>query len=370
MVHSSVIILSILDAFYSLPLLIYILLFLGFALGMLYLMIKIKKNPSKKTAFWLALFTLGSIIATPIILMLLNNYYWGYGYLHESKVSYLGVSSKYIAISDYKKGGQSRSIHRLYLIDAQHGKILFKKPVGENERVQSVAISNNRLLVKLGEKKQLLSLRGKPRKAFTKSQLKALPELKNGIYKYGYNTHTHQVWVINKAGKKFFYNGTTLKLELEKIAGNSSSNNFLAIRPSNKAYFTTQKNTNALNYCPVTLKGNIRQQLALEGGQPTKQFFIHGRLLQYFPKARVVLLKSYKTTDKKQLLLTAVNLQGRVLWQKTPKDLEVKDFFSNSKIRVSYVSPALYTGDFAILIGGYLIRMTPNTGVIHWKTRL
>ena len=364
-------ILHLLDTFYSLPLLIYILLFLVGAFSVLYLLIKRTKSSSKTASLLIVGFTLGSIIATPILLMVLNNSYWGYGYLHENKVSYFGVSDRYIAISDHKKGGQSRSIHRLYLVDAHNGKILLKKPVNENERVKSVSLlKNDQLLVKSGKKSLYLSLKGQTHKPFDKSRLKALPEFKDGIHQHGYNAHTHQVWAINTEGKKFFYNGTTLKREIEQIANMSSGNKFLAIRPSNKVYFTTNKNTSALNYCPLSLKGRIRQQLTLKDRQQVNQFFIYGSIQKYFPKAQVALIKSYKTTHKKKLQLTAVNLQGKVLWQKTQENLEVKDFFSYSRLSVSYISPVMYAGDFVVLMGGYLIRMNPKTGKVHWQTRL
>ena len=363
--------LSILDAFYSLPLFIYILLFLGGAWGVLYLLIKRTKPSSKTTSLLTIGLTLGSLIATPILLMVLNNSYWGYGYLHENKVSYFGVSNRYIAISDRKKGGQSRSIHRLYLVDAHNGIILFKKPVYENERVKSVSLlKNNQLLIKSGKKSLYLSLKGQTHQPFNKNRLKALPEFKEGIHQFGYNAHTHQVWTINTEGKKFFYNGTTLKREIERTTSTPSAHNFLALQPSKKAYFTTNKASDALHYCPLSLKGHIRQQLTLEDGQLADQSFIYGSLLQYFPKAQVALIKSYQTTYKKKLKLTVVNLQGKVVWQKTQEDLEVKDFFSDSKLKISYISPAIYEGDFVILMGGYLLRMNPKTGEVRWQARL
>lgn len=369
MIYSKMIFLNILDAFYSLPILVHVLLFVGVALGVVYLLIKSKKPSSKPVVILLVILTMGGLIVLPVSLMLLNNYYWGYGYLHENKVSYFGVSSAHIVIGDYKKSGQSRNQHRVYLVDAQNGKILFKKPIKGQANVKSVSFGDNQLIVKSEGRTQYLSLTGKPQKPINKNQLTVLPELKNGIFKYGYNASSNQVWAINKAGEKYFYNATTLQRESEKITAPASNNIFKTVLPLRETHFTTYKQ-GSLGYCPLTLKGKIRQQLVLENGQLTKLYFVYGQLQQYFPKAQVVLIQSYQTTDKKELQLTAVNLQGKVLWQKSQKALKVKDFFSYSRLKVSYVVPETFGHDFVILMGGFLLRIDSKTGVMRWKTRL
>lgn len=366
------ILLSFLDAFFSLPVWIYIIMMGLWFIIIRYIVIRVKAHVVISFIFLLI-----SVIGIPITLSVLNNNRWGYGYLHESRIPYFGVSEQYVAVNDlhvtHGKGKTSYH-HRLYLVDAQNGGVLFKKPVNSKSGIKGLSLVNDQLLVKSGNKSKYFSLKGTSRKAFRKSQLKDLPELKSGIYKYGYNANSNQVWAINKQGEKFFYNGTTMKREKERITGASTGNTFVKITGQTKTYFSTTKKRRRYKhhpyYCPVGLKGKIRRQLILENGEQVEKFFVYGNIAMYFPKAKVALIKSYATTDKKQFVLTAVNLQGEVLWQKTPLKLGVTDFFSRSNPRIPYVTPAMYDGDFVILIGGYLMRMNPETGTIRWQTRL
>lgn len=366
------ILLSFLDAFFSLPVWIYIIMMGLWFIIIRYIIIRVKAH-----AIISFILILISLIGIPITLSVLNNNRWGYGYLHENRLPYFGVSEQYVAVNDlhvnYGKGKTSYH-HRLYLVDAQSGEVLFKKPLSGKNGAKGLSLSNGQLLVKSGNKSQYFSLKGASRKAFSKSQLKDLPELKSGIYKYGYNANSNQVWAINKQGEKFFYNGTTMKREKERVTAASTGNTFVEIPGQSKMYFSTTKKRRYYRhhpyYCPVKLKGKIRRQLILENEQPVEKFFVYGKICMYFSKAKVALIKSYATTDKKQFVLTAVNLQGEVLWQKTPLKLGVKDFFSKSKPRIPYITPAMYNGDFVILIGGYLHRIDPETGRMRWQTRL
>ncbi len=363
--------LSFLDAFFSLPVWMHILLLIVWIILLRYLVLRIKAH----AAFVVVAFLIGGV-GTPITLMVLNNGYWGYGYLHESRIPYFGASARYLAINDlyvtHSKGGKSHYHHRLYLIDAVQGDILFKKPLDGG--ISQLSLSNGRLLVNAGKKSQYFSLEGKSRQAFDEKRLKDLPELKGGIFKYGYNANTNQAWAINKQGEKFFYNGTTMKRELERAQNSTPKSYFKQIEPTSRFRFTTGPSKrsygSSLVHCPVTLRGRVRQKLILEDGQRIEQFFVYGKIQMYFPQAEMALIKSYESTDKKQLKLTAVNKQGKVLWQKTQLQLGVKDFYSYSKPVISYITPALYGGDFIILIGGYLHRMDPKTGVMRWQTRL
>ncbi|OJJ17709.1 hypothetical protein BKI52_28005 [marine bacterium AO1-C] len=365
--------LSFLDSFFSLPIWIHLIMLIGWIILLRYLVLRMKAH----VIVVITIFLIGGV-ATPIALSLLNNSRWGYGYLHENSIPYFGASDKYLAINDlyttHSKGGKTHYHHRLYLVDVQNGAILFKKPISGKNGVKGLSFRDDQLLVKSGEKSQYFSLKGKSTRAFDKSKLKNLPELKDGIFKYGYNANTNQAWAINKQGEKFFYNGTTMKRELERAIGVPSTGYFVKIPSKAKFRFsnstTNRRYNRRLVYCPVKLKGRIRQQLVLEDGQNTEQFFVYGKIQMYFPTLEIALIKSYANTDKKTLKLTAVNKQGKVLWQKTQLQLGVKDFFSNSKPYISYVTPEMYEGDFIILIGGYLQRMNPKTGIMRWQTRL
>ena len=363
--------LSFLDAFFSLPIWIHLIMLIGWIILLRYLVMRIKAH----AAVIVIAFLVGGV-GTPLALSLFNNNYWGYGYLRESRIPYFGTSNKHLAINDlqvnYSKGGKTHYHHRLYLVDVQNGDILFKKPLDGG--VSQLSLRNDRLLVNAGKKSQYFSLKGKSRKAFSKSRLKDLPGLESGIFKYGYNANTNQAWAINKQGQKFFYNGTTMQRELEHTKGAPSTGYFVKIPAKAKFRFSTATKNRRYNrrlvYCPVSLKGRIRQQLVLEDGQLTQQFFVYGKVIMYFPTAAIALIKSYASTDKKKFKLTAVNKQGKVLWEKTQDQLGVKDFYSKSKPRISYVTPEMYKGDFVILIGGYLHRMDPKTGMMRWQTRL
>lgn len=361
--------LSWIDALYSTHPAILIIAFFVWVVLLRAMVLKIGES-------WLAItvFLLGFI--APLSLLFLQSSL-GLGYLHENGIKYVGVSKNYLAIEDtyrtHSKGGKSYTHRRLYLIDTNTGDVLFRKVI--KGKVYKLEWSGDKLLLKSGTESQYFSLAGKSKKAFAQQDLKNLPELKAGIYKQGYNTSTDQVWVIDKKGKKFFYNAQTLKREPEGVP------------KTNQAFFGKVRSVTALKYrfkkekkrydnrpyCPIYLQGyrsKIRKQLTLGSGKTTNAYFVYGSLLTCFPEQNLALINSFETTDRKNIKLTAVALgTGKVLWEQTQSKLKVTDIYSKREPRIRYVIP-LNNREFVMLMGGYLLRMQANTGKVIWKKRL
>lgn len=305
----------------------------------------------------------------PLALFLVNNNYWGYGYLHEEKIPYFGVSEKYVGIGElhttHSKGGAPYDHHRLYLLNAQTGEILFKKPLLGQAGVQALRWVDQRLLVVSGKESEYFSLQGNSQRAISIQRLQQRPELKSGIANYGYNVQSHQVWVVNKKGEWFYYNSTTLQPEAKQT--NAFIPRILSqVAPTRQIHFQTSQQK--AHYCPISLQA--QQQIKLEDGRLLDKLFIKAKVIMYLPVLEVALIQSFVSTHHKKLLLTAVNRQGKVLWEYTQKQLAVTDFFSNATPKISYITPTFLGNELIVLIGGYLLKMDPKTGKIQWKTRL
>lgn len=305
----------------------------------------------------------------PLALFLVNNNYWGYGYLREEQIPYFGLSEKYVGIDElyttYSKGGAPYDHHRLYLLNAQTGELLLKKPLPGQAGVQALRWVDQRLLVVSGKESEYFSLQGGSQRAISKQQLQQRPELKSGIANYGYDVQSHQVWVVNKKGEWFYYNSTTLMPEAKQ------TNAFIPrtlrrIEPTSQIHFQTSQQK--AHYCPISLQA--QQQIKLEDGRLLDKLFIKAKVILYLPVVEVALVQSFVSTYHKKLLLTAVDRQGTVLWEYTQGQLAVTDFFSNATPKISYIVPTFLGNELIVLMGGYLLRMDPKTGKIQWKTRL
>lgn len=357
------------DFFYDLPVIVYIALLLGWIIGLRYLAAWVK-------GWRLGVFLLLLGIGTPIALVLMRSTL-GLGYLHNS-VPYAGVLNKYLALNDqyytYSKGG-GRFVHRrLYLIDLQQGKVMFRTPV--KSKVHSLAWDNDKILLGGAKGKRVFSLDGNAESTFSMPNLKDLPELKSGIYKQGYNAKTNQVWVINKKGEEFFYNAQTLQREPKNVLKSPANGGalFKQITSLSKTKYRAlerKKRYDKRAYCVVSFYGNyrsnIRQRLHI-AAQPTNKYFVYGKLIYCMPKQHLAFISSYETTDKKKLLITAVNTQtGKTLWERTPSQLELG---GNDKVPLRYFIP-LNNGKEAVLLGGqYLVRFNTKTGKVIWARRL
>lgn len=356
---------SWLDGIYSMNLFLAIGLFILWVILLRWLILKIKKS-------WLAIPAFLGGIAIPIVMVFLKSSY-GLGYLHEGRVDYVGISKNYIALTDHyvthSKGGRSKTHRRMYLIDANKGDVLFRKPT--KGKVQRIVWVGDQIMLKSGYKSQYFSLGGKSRLAFNKAKLKNLPELKSGIYKQGYNALTDQLWVVNKKGEKFYYNAQTLKREPQ---GTPKVNQkaFVKVPHLSKVRFRFRKEKQRYDqrmYCPVSLRGRTRKQLRVNA-QTVDKYFLFGKLILCFPTMDLALISSFETTDRKKIKLTAVSTNtGKTLWEYTQDQLDVKDRHSRPVPKITYIIP---TGDhdLTLLIGGFLLRMEAKTGKVRWKTRL
>jgi outer membrane protein assembly factor BamB len=357
-----------LDFFYDLPVIAYIALLVGWIIGLHYIADWVK-------GWWFGVLLLLVGIGAPIGLIFMKSTL-GLGYLHNS-VPYVGVLNKYLALSDhyhtYSKTGSRFDHHRLYLIDLQQGKVMFRTPV--KSKVHSLAWDNGKILLGGVKGKRVFSLDGNAESTFSTPDLKDLPELKSGIYKQGYNAKTNQVWVINKKGEEFFYNAQTLQREPKNVSKSVATGGVLfqqmtSLPKTKYRALEHKKRYDKRAYCAASFYGNyrsnIRQRLHL-AAQPTNKYFVYGKLMYCLPEQRLALISSYETTDKKKLLITALDTQtGKTLWELTPKQLGLGDH----KVSLHYFIP-LNNGKEGVLLGGqYLARFNTKTGKVVWSRRL
>ncbi|EAY29227.1 outer membrane protein assembly factor BamB family protein [Microscilla marina] len=358
------------DFFYDLPIIVYIALLVGWVFFLQYLVRFIKQN-------WIGVLVVLLGVAVPLFLILIKSW-WGLGYLHEQGVTYVGVSGKYLALSDhyatYSKGGKRADHRRLYLVNTQTGEVLFRSSI--KGKVTNLTWEDDKLLMQAGTNSRFFSLKGTSKKAFKKPNLKNLPELKSGIYKQGYNASTDQVWVINKKGEKFFYNAQTLQREPKNtLKVKKTTQTLKAFQPIKNLFKTkygavkNKKYYDRRAYCPVSFFGNrrsnIRKRLYI-ARQPINKYFVYGRLRYCLPAQNFALISSYQTTDKKKTVLTAINTNtGETLWEQTPAQLAG----AKNKAKVYYFIP-VEGNESVVLVGEYLLRLQTNTGKVIWKTRL
>lgn len=356
------------DFFYHLPIIVYIALLVGWVIGLHYIADWIK-------SWWFGFILLLVGIGLPITLVFMKSTL-GLGYLNKN-VPYAGVLNNYLAISDhyktYSKGGASFDHYRLYLINLQQGKIMFRKPL--KSKVHSLAWDNGKILLGGVKGKRIFSLDGKTDPTFSPPDLKDLPELKSGIYKQGYNAKTNQVWVINKKGEKFFYNAQTLKREPESKKGaNRSTEGALfqqipSLAKTNYRALQRKQRYDQRTLCAASFYGNrrsdIRKQLHI-ATKPINKYFVYGNLMYCLPKQNLALISSYETTDKKKLLITAIDTNtGKTMWERTPTQLGL----ANDKVVLHYFIPV--SKNEAVLLGGqYLVKLNTNTGKVIWTRHL
>jgi hypothetical protein len=306
----------------------------------------------------------------PVGLMVLKGKL-GLGYVRPKWIGYMGVSGNYLAFNDDRLsvGKHSRKTHhyrRFYLVDLSAGKLIARTPI--KGMLNSVELADNQqILMKASEEQRYFSLKGsQPTTQPSKVALEDLPELKSGIYKKGYNAQTDQIWVINKEGKKYFYNPQT---HAQEPQGKRKPHNQAKLFRLYKSVRNTKTNCGLSFYRPRNRRhssGNEVRKPLYVGNHTTKEHFIRGEVTYCLPRQNVGIVTSYKTTDKEKKIITAVNLKtGEVWWQKNCKALGVDE----DNAYLGYIIPVSPT-ESVWFLGVYLLRIETQTGKILWKMRV
>lgn len=358
-----------LDAFYDLP---FVVFFFGGIVWMIAVIsFAVIKGFSK---FWTGVFMFLVGFGVPIALIILKGSL-GLGSLRSKSIVYMGKLNNYLVFNDDhtgvsgKRNPQTTHRRRLFMVDLNTGKLVFREPI--KGFVNSVELTNDQqILMKSEQEQRYFSVKGNTLTQPPKAKLEDLPELKSGIYKKGYNASTDQVWVINKEGKKYFYNPQTHAQEPERLNKTVSQNKYF--KPV-KSVSQTEARCGLTFYDPNRHhrrrnhdNGNeIRKPLYVEGNV-TKAFFIKGSVDYCLPSQNVGIITSYKTTDQEKLIVTTVNLKtGEIWWQKTCQEMGT----SEDKAPLGYIIP-VSNHESVWLLGQYILRLESQTGKIIWKTRL
>ena len=202
---------------------------------------------------------------------------------------------------------------------------------------------------------------------------------KGGKYSNRGSIEYRRMYLVDLSNGSLFYKkpvkGANIKImeqKLTKLKNKTAKVDFDTLAPIKYTTYTPSKKEALLPntyYCPLSIKNDT---LILSGNVATSQTFTEGEIVSWFKELDVVIVRSrvhFKDEEtgivtKKKEILTALNRDGKVLWQKKHKELSSSPYATHLR----YAFPK--DKNLVLLMSHILMSMDPKTGKVLWETNL
>ena len=297
-----------------------------------------------------------------------------YGYVLE--VKQLAVSGDKFCFVDYAISSTPRThipvnVFQLNIGSIANGKKLYRTYIGENGRILS--FTGDKILYEENSVCHLFDAKDmKVIRDYTPEYLaKNYNEFSSGVqnisveFDMACGKATYYLDVLAKDGKKHCFdpvngcrytmiNDTSVfqhyrkddnEIRKYKNAGDNDGETF--IKFSQKTMFS------------------ILQHLIIENESCGTEF-IDPDFMEVFPELKMVIIRSFATTDETNFLLSAVDFHGKLLWQHSQEDLKCSDYYTKKPemdVALKNKNNLLFN------VGGFFCYMDVVNNTILWKSR-
>lgn len=281
-------------------------------------------------------------------------------------------SDKYMCLLEhYEHGDDMESVYMLHVVDLQTGDRLNRKYMSYSCDINS--ISGNYILLR---KKQEYFLKNYVtqkdsiiyNKEFFKSHFNVFS---SGINKIDYqqiifgNQKIDALQISANNGFVYFFDYKANKLYTSDEINRAYNNETDSIQISNYEIYYKQHTLFALAYKSGT--DNVYYLTDKNKNQISDKLFIYAQFVGFSKDLGIMFIQSFETVQKYEYILTAVKIDGNILWNF--KSADIKRYKANKyEAKMDFFKPI--GNNVYFNINGLVVCLDAISGQIIWKTQL
>jgi hypothetical protein len=316
-----------------------------------------------------------SILLLGFLVYLFSIYFSGdYGYVNAA-YDFTVVKNKICFIDNKKRAftpyalQRSYDMYRLHIINAETGERIYRSYIGLN-----VKWLKNKENIILYETKTGFDVFDIDKKAVIRSidnnyLEKKFNELSAGIASKKYIKDF--IIIDCKNGRRYYYEPFSDKIVNEPTPDYFSYKDY-SFSESNITLITNGREKEIFRFKPKNKGESLKKLYFVDSiGKTSEKYsdesFIGGICIGFFPERDIIIIKSYETTDRERIKISALDNNLKTLWKIDNDILSPVDFFAPKKPVVTKM--VLENGKLFFAISGFVYSVDSATGKIIWRKR-